>query len=172
MKKAVIIIAEKDFQDKEYSGTKKSLEKAGIEAITCSKSKGVKKGVLGGEVNAEIGFDEVREEEFDCVAFIGGGGAQRYINDKEAWKIAKTFHNDGKIVAAICIAPLILASCGILKGKRVTVWDDGNRTQIGMIEKMGVEFEDKNVVRDGNIITANGPHAAEQFGKEIAEALK
>jgi len=75
--------------------------------------------------------------------------------------------NAGKIVAAICIAPEILAEAGLLSGKKATAWS-------GSLEKLrakGAKVENAPVVSSGRIITGNGPGAARAFGRAIAEAL-
>ncbi len=74
-------------------------------------------------------------------------------------------------MGAICIAPTILAYAGVLEGKKATVWNqDGKQAEI--LTKNGAEFVDELVVVDGKIVTANGPPAAEAFGKKILEMLK
>ena len=78
--------------------------------------------------------------------------------------MARSFAEAGKVVAAICIAPVILARAGLLKGKRATVFPDG----IPELEKAGAVYTAQSVERDGRIITGNGPEAAEAFGREIA----
>jgi protease I len=76
-----------------------------------------------------------------------------------------------KVIAAICIAPTLLAKAGLLKYKKATVWN-GDRMQEAFLKREGAIYTDEPLTIDGNIITANGPDAAEQFGKAIAEALK
>ena len=73
-----------------------------------------------------------------------------------------------KIIAAICIAPVTLANAGILNGKKATVFPSGKNDLI----RNGAKYTGDSVTVDGNIITANGPMAAEAFGKKIVEMLK
>jgi protease I len=171
MKKAVLIIAEHDFQDIEFAHTKDELEKSGIQITVASKSKGRKIGVLRTLAEATVSFKELRIDNYDAVIFIGGGGAEQYLNDKEIFKIIQDSMKKGKIVAAICIAPLILANSGILQGKNATVWDSGDGKTAAKLQMKGVKFINEDVVTDDNIITANGPGAARDFGKTIAKAL-
>jgi len=71
------------------------------------------------------------------------------------------------------ISPVILAKAGALKGKKATVWSSPlDRSPIKILEAQGAEFVDEKVVWDGNIITGNGPDAAREFGKTIADALE
>ena len=170
--RALIIIAEKNFQDIEFSHTKEELEKQDIEIKVASKTKGMKKGALGGSADAELSFNDVKVNDYDAIVFIGGGGAQQYLNDKDAHKIAQESFKKNKITAAICIAPLILANSGILKGKKATVWDGGDGKTIAKLESKGAKFINEDVVIDDNIITACGPGAARDFGEAIALRLK
>ena len=63
------------------------------------------------------------------------------------------------------MAPTILANAGLLKGKKAACAQPYN------IQIKGAIATGKNVERDGNIITANGPGAASQFGETIISAL-
>ena len=74
---------------------------------------------------------------------------------------------DEKVVAAICIAPSILVNAGILNGRRATAFP----SERDNINAVGT-FTGKPVEVDGKIITANGPEAAAEFGKKIADAIK
>jgi len=172
MKKALLIIAENNFQDIEFAHTKQELENAGIEVSVASKSKGTKIGVLRTAAIARFSFKDVRVDDYDAIVFIGGGGAEQYLNDKDAFKIAQDSVKKGKLTAAICIAPLILANAGILEGRKAVVWDAGDGRTAAKLEMRGAKFINEDVVTDGRIITANGPGAARYFGKTIAQALK
>ena len=75
----------------------------------------------------------------------------------------REFSQKGKPLAAICAAPLVLGNAGVLKGKRATIYP-------GMEELLeGAHPVDRPVVRDGNLITAQGPAIAMEFALAIAE---
>ena len=74
-------------------------------------------------------------------------------------------------MAAICIAPSLLSDAGIYQKRQVTGRDDGFGTQIAYLQKNWATFVDQPVVRDANLITANGPEAAEEFAQEILKFL-
>lgn len=65
-----------------------------------------------------------------------------------------------------------MAATGIFAGKEVTARDDGAETQIKWLKKHQAIWRGGDVVRDGKIITANGPLASVVFGKTIVEALE
>ena len=85
-----------------------------------------------------------------------------------AMKVAQDFQKNGRITAAICAGPSILANAGILIGKTVT----GTPSQEENIKNRGGEYTGMPVEVDGQIITAKGPDAAEEFGEKIAYLLE
>jgi len=171
MTKVLFIIAQQDYQDHEYGALKKILEDAGIETITASKQTGICHGAFGDSVEATIAISEINVDDYDAIIFVGGAGAVNYQHDVQAHLTAQETINRGKLLGAICIAPTILAYAGVLEGKKATVWNqDGEQAEI--LVKNGAEFVDELVVVDGKIVTANGPPAAEAFGKKILEMLK
>ncbi|MFH1682548.1 MAG: DJ-1/PfpI family protein [Candidatus Woesearchaeota archaeon] len=169
--KALFVIAQEGFQDHEYAAPKQILEDAGIEVITASKQIGRCKGSFGAITEAIVSLAEAKVAEYNVIIFIGGPGAVDYQHDQEAHHLVKEVVKENKLLAAICIAPTILAYAGVLKGKQATVWN-GDGQQSKVLEKNGATYVNKPVVVDGKIITANGPPAAEEFGKKIVELLK
>jgi protease I len=168
MKKAVFITAPNNFRDEEYFHPKEELTKAGIQVITASEKIGELKGKLGAVTESEMKIDDINPSNFDAIVFVGGAGASVFFENPTALKLANTFFKEGKIAASICIAGITLANSGILKGKKATVFIDGKDDLI----KGGADFTGKPLEIDGNIITANGPEAARDFGKALANALK
>lgn len=167
--KALLIIAPKNFRDEELFHTKEELEKAGAEVIIASSKIGNIRGMLGGTAKAELDLRSVRVEDFDAIIFIGGSGASAYYEDPQAHQIAKEAVQQSKVLAAICIAPGILAKAGVLKGKKATIW---NGDFVEILERNGARYTGKSVEIDGKIITANGPPAARDFGRAIVKAIR
>ncbi len=167
MKKVVMIIAQNDFRDEEFLQPKKILEEAGIAVNVASRKTIEARGMLGARVKPDMTIQDIKAQDFDAIIFVGGSGASTYWDDALAHKIAKDAHTAGKIVAAICIAPVTLAKAGLLKNKKCTVWS----SEAGKLKSAGANYTGGAVERDGNIITASGPQAAAQFGREIVKAL-
>jgi deglycase len=168
MKKALIVIAPKDFEDIEFLHTKEELEKAKINITITSNKKGTAVGTNGTKAQVDLGLDEVNVNDYDAIIFIGGIGACKYYRDKKALSLAIKAFNNGKKTCAICVAPLILANAGVLKNKNATVYKDLAQ----MLKEHGAIYTGKPVEVDGNIITANGPNSARLFGQTIARELK
>jgi len=172
MPKAVIIIAFKDFRDEEYFVPKEVLETAGIEVKTASNQKGRAIGADGGEAEVNLLISEINMAEFDVVVFVGGPGCLENLDNENSYKLAKETVSQNKVLASICISPVILAKAGVLKGKKATVWfSPMDKGPIKILEENGALYQEEPVVVDGKLITAVGPSAAQQFGKAIVEAL-
>ncbi|MFH1664228.1 MAG: DJ-1/PfpI family protein [archaeon] len=165
--RVVFVIAKNGFRDEELFHTKEELEKEKIETVIASTEKGLCQGKLGGTIEAELSIEEISVEEFDAIIFVGGSGAKEYFEDEIALNLAREFNKKTKLVAAICIAPSILANAGLLEGKTVTAFASEKEN----LTEQGAFFSGEPVEVSGNIVTANGPKAARDFGKKIAELL-
>ena len=73
-------------------------------------------------------------------------------------------------MAAICLAPSVLANAGVLVEKKATVYPEG--WAITALKQNGAFFDPKPIVIDGRYITANGPEVAVDFAYALVEALK
>jgi protease I len=166
MAKIALIIAN-GFRDEELFFTKQELEKAGHETIIAGNKKGTATGMLGGKAEIALELKQVKTSDFNAIVFVGGSGSEIYFKDATALKLAKEFSKEGKIVAAICIAPMILANAGLLNGKKATCFP----SEAGNLKAKGANCTGKTVEIDGKIITAAGPQAAREFGKKIVEQL-
>jgi len=166
-KKAVMIIAEKNFRDEELFEPKKILEAEGVKVIVASTSFNIARGMLGGKVKPDMLLSEIKVDDYDAIIFVGGSGASQYWNDSLAHNIAKEAVEKNKVLGAICIAPVTLANAGVLTGKKATVWP----SERGKIEARGAIYTGESVQIEGKIITAEGPQAARKFGEAIAKAL-
>jgi protease I len=171
-KKVAMIIAFRDFRDAEYFVPKEILEKAGAKITTASTRIGTAIGADGGDTEVDLLIENLNVADFDAVVFIGGPGALDYLDNENSYKVARETIEKDKILGSICISPVILAKAGVLKGKRATVWSSSlDRGPVKILKENGAIYEDKDVVQDGKIITANGPGAAEEFGKKLVEGL-
>ena len=171
MKKALLVVAQTDFQPIEYKDTRAELEKAGIEVKVASFEAAEAIAADKTKINIDIAIKDVNTNDYDAVVLIGGpGAAKQLIGNPDIIELVQNAHNNGKIVAAICISPVVLAQARLLKDRKATVWnEDGKQEEI--LAAQGAEYTEEDVVVDSRIITANGPEAAKEFGKTIADLL-
>lgn len=167
-KSVLMIIASQNFRDEEFARPKSILENAGADVTVASSSIEEATGMLGKvSVTPDVTIDRVAPADYDAVVFVGGSGASEYWDNPTAHEIATRAHEEGKIVAAICIAPVTLARAGLLDGKKATVFN----SEVENLKREGAVYTGAAVERDGNIITADGPQSAEEFGLALKKAL-
>lgn len=121
-------------------------------------------------VTTDTMLDNLHADKLDALILPGGAGAWVLRDTPEVIHLVKKMHAAGKLVAAICAAPIVLAKAGLVKDKNVTAYpaQDVYRE----LNEAGAHIvKDENVVLDGNMLTANGPGAAMLFGYCIGEYL-
>lgn len=171
MKPVLLVIAHKGFQPMEYFVTKEVVEAAGIEVKTASDGVGTAfSSITADKALINITLDDVVVDNFSGVFFIGGPGAWEFLNNKKSYRIIREAAEKCQVWGAICISPRILAAAGVLKGRRVTGWNDDSELEEILFEAKA-EYVHESVVVDGNLITADGPAAASEFGQAIVELL-
>jgi len=164
----LIVLPAENFNQQEFLSVKKSIANAGFNIFIASDAPVLCKGMKGLSVKWDVSFLNMKEPNFAGIVFIGGTGVVNYFKNISLFSIIRKFNNSGKIVAAICGAPVILANAGILVNKRVSCYPDLKNT---IIEK-NAYYCAGQVVIDNNIITAPDPSSSIEFGQAIVEKLK
>ncbi len=167
-KNILMIVASKNFRDEEYQYPRNVFEKAGYQVTVASTTKKTIPGMLSMKIKADLLLTDVDPSIFDAVVFVGGSGSTEYWDHPRAHEIALEMNQNNKLVAAICLAPLTLGRCGIMKGLKGTIYESAKKEFLDT----GAIYKDQGVVVDNHVITANGPTAAKKFGQEIVKHLK
>ena len=144
------------------------LRRAGVEVI-CA-------GLTGKPVTAsrkvklipDTSLEAVKDEAFDMIVLPGGGdGVDNLKRDPRVEAILRRMNQGKKWVTAICAAPMLLATYGILEGKEATSHPSRReQTAIG-----NVRYHEQAVIQDGHIITSRGPGTALEFALKLVEVL-
>lgn len=168
MSNVLMIIAQDQFRDEELFAPKEQLEKDGHTVKVASRKVAECKGKNGKTAMPDIALDDVDIKDYDAIVFVGGSGSKDYFDDENIHKMVREADKEGKILGAICVAPTIFANAKIIFGKKVTAYPSSATD----VSRKGAFFvEDEDVVQDGNIVTANGPAAAAEFGEKISKML-
>jgi protease I len=162
-----MIIPRKKFCDEEYISSKQILEKYGISCKVASSSLSPAIGLDGTMVFPDLQVKNLDSSVYNAFLLVGGIGCREYWHDKFIHLLLNNAHSDGKLLCAICLAPVILANAGILKGKRATA----HPSATDYLKFKGVKYSSKPVEHERNIITANGPDATEEFANKITKTL-
>ena len=169
--KLLLAIAPEQFRDEELEIPRRTFEEAGIGTDLASTAAGTCTGMLGGTAEATMAFEDVNDDDYVGIVVVGGSGSEKHLwGSERLQELVRSFFEEGKVVGAICLAPVVLARAGILAGRHATVY----RTPISVaeMEKGGANLLEIPVVADMQIVTANGPAAAAQFADTIITKLE
>ncbi len=132
------------------------LRRGGLEVV--SAALGPDRAVCGSRgvtILADMLWPEV--DEFDAIVLPGGGkGAENLGADLRVVETLRAFDAADKFIAAICAAPTVLATAGLLQGRRATCYP-------ACAAELGQAYDNVPVVADRNIITGQGPGTAMLF---------
>jgi protease I len=121
----------------------------------------------GYPVTVDVQADAVSAVEFDAVVVPGGYAPDMMRRHEAMVRLVREAAQHGKVVAAICHAGWMLASAGVIGGKKVTsffsIKDD--------MANAGGQWVDQEVVVDGTLITSRKPDDLPAFCREIVKAL-
>ena len=111
-------------------------------------------------------LDQALKQQYDMVVLPGGlPGADNLNNDPRIRALLTRMAASDRFTAAICAAPKVLASAGLLKGRKATSFP-------GVLDAFeGLSYRSDPVVRDGKVITSRGPGTAMDFSLELIEIL-
>lgn len=144
------------------------LRRAGIEVITAGLDDQPIKASRGVNLIPDTTLDNALQQEFDLIALPGGLPGADYLNqDERIQSLLKQMAGNDKYIAAICAAPKVLATAGLLENRRATSFP-------GTLEKLNLantELDTNPVVQDGKIITSRGPGTAMDFALTLIENL-
>ena len=169
--KLLLAIAPERFRDEELVIPKRAFEEAGIGVDIASTVAGTCTGMLGARVEAAMTFDEVDPGDYAGIVVVGGAGSQDHLwGSKRLQALVRAFFERGGVVAAICVAPVVLARAGILAGRQATVYP--SPAAVAEMKKANAILHEIPVVADMQIVTANGPGAAAQFAETIITKLE
>lgn len=144
------------------------LSRAGINVVTVGLDEQIVTASRGMQLKPDKILDEILANDFDMLVLPGGlPGADHLNDDKRIQAIVKEFAEKNKYLAAICAAPRVFATAGVLEGKHVTSFP-------GALDNFPVNnmvYEEKAVVVDGKIITSRGPGTAMDFTLTLIDLL-
>jgi len=144
------------------------LTRAGINVITAGLDEKIVTASRGMKLVPDRLLDDVLEENFDMIVLPGGlPGADHLNNDHRIQTLVKTMADKNKYVTAICAAPRVLATAGLLDGKHATSFPGA----LDQFPANNMTYEEKAVVIDGNVVTSRGPGTAMDFALTLIELL-
>src|SRR3954454_1563070 len=115
-------------------------------------------------VGVDLTLDQADPAEYDGLLIPGGFVNPDLMRQSAgARAFVRAFGESGKPIASLCHGPWVLASAGILKGRRLTSWP-GLRNDL---VNAGATWIDEPLVHDGNLVTSRGPQDLRPFVSAI-----
>lgn len=166
MVNALVLLAD-GFEDIEAVTVIDVLRRGGVETVAASVGGKLEvRSARGIVLKADAAFAEVARDDFDALVLPGGGeGTENLRRAPEVLERLRKQKEDGRLVCAICAAPLVLVDAGVLDdGQHVTCYPscvmDLDRPSAGV-----------PVVADGDVITGQAPGSALLFALVVLQAL-
>lgn len=163
MPKAILLLAE-GFEEIEAVTVVDVLRRAGVLVTTAALTGLHVAGAHEIVVQADVSLDDVEANDFDALILPGGQpGSTNLQRDARVLALVRRFVGKNKLTAAICAAPTVLESAGVLGGRRATCYPGS--------ELPSAQFELSAVVEDGCIVTSRGPGTAIDFALTLVRRL-
>ena len=155
------------FEETEALVTLDMLRRAAIDVRTVGVGSEIVCGTHGIKVFSDIGEGEVSTDFCDGVILPGGmPGTENLFASETVNKITDYCFGAGKLICAICAAPVIPGRKGLLKGHKAVCFPGFEN------ELAGATVCDVPCVKSDNIITAKGAGCVFEFSYEIISAVK
>jgi len=168
-KKVAILVAD-GFEQVELTEPKKALEEAGAVTAIVSPAKSKVKGWdmkdWGKELPVDVPLDQADAGDYDALLLPGGVMNPDHLRrNAKAQQFVKAFFDQGKPVAAICHGPWTLIDAGVARGRKMTSYE----TIQTDLKNAGVDWVDREVVVDGNLVTSRKPDDIPAFNRAMVE---
>jgi len=168
--KKIAILVDDYFEQAEFEKPLEELRKSGAVVTVVGASQkdlhGMRHTEIGDAFTADELLANVQYDDFDALVLPGGvinADHLRMDNAARAW--VREFVAHGKLIAAICHAPWLLVSAGVVKDRKLTSY----YTLQDDIRNAGATWVDETVVTDGNLITSRKPDDIPAFVQAIRQ---
>jgi protease I len=165
--KRIAILCGPDYEDMELHYPRYRLLEEGAEVVVAGIGPADYKGKKGYPVTVDAQIVDLDPNDFDAVVIPGGYAPDHMRRSEDLLRFVRAIHDQGKAVAAICHAPWVTISAGIVKGRRVTcvpaIKDD--------VLNAGADYVDRPVVVDGNLMTSRRPDDLPEFLPALIELI-
>jgi protease I len=165
--KQIAYLLEDGFEDLEFWVPLMRLREEGAQVTVVSPKGGAFTGKHGLKAASDLPASQVTPDQFDALVVPGGWAPDKLRRYPEITSLVRGVHRQGKIVAAICHAGLVLISAGIVSGCKATgslgIKDD--------LVNAGAEWVDAPAFRDGNLVWGRVVEDIPDFCRELVQAL-
>lgn len=171
--KKVAILATDGFEKSELFQPLEALKKEGATVHIISNKEGEIKSWdktdWGESIKVDKKISEANEVDYNSLVLPGGViNPDQLRTDEGALNFIRAFFKSGKPVAAICHAPWLLISAGVIEGRQVTSYHSIKDDVINA----GANWVDKEVVVDEGLVTSRNPDDLPAFCDKVIEETR
>jgi len=166
--KRVAILVTDGFEQIELTSPRETLDKAGAKTVLVSPKSGEVQGFRhfdkADRFKVDLPLAKADASDFDAVLLPGGvinGDALRI--ESRAKQFVQEMDQAGKPIAVICHGGWLLISAGLVQGRRITTWP----TLQDDMRNAGADWQDREVIRDRNLISSRKPDDLPAFNREL-----
>jgi deglycase len=170
--KRVAILVTDGFEQIELTSPRETLDKAGAKTVLVSPKSGEVQGFRhfdkADRFKVDLPLAKADASDFDAVLLPGGvinGDALRI--ESRAKQFVQEMDQAGKPIAAICHGGWLLISAGLVQGRRISTWP----TLQDDMRNAGADWQDREVIRDRNLISSRKPDDLPAFNRELLGAI-
>jgi protease I len=164
----VAIVVEEQYQDLEVWYPLLRLKEAGHEVVVAGCGAERYTGKYGYPIQVDQDAADLDPQTLDGIVIPGGWAPDRLRLHEPVLALTRSLFERGKVVASICHGGWVLASAGICAGRELTSYvaikDD--------LVHAGAKWVDREVVRDGNLVTSRMPGDLPAFMRTVLAALQ
>ena len=162
----VLVLMAPGFEEIELTAPVDILRRLEIPVTTAGVKSRAVEGAHGMVVQADVLMVDVKPEDYAGIILPGGPASWLLRDTPAVLSLVREMQKAGKLVAAICAAPIALEAAGVLAGRRCTCYP-GVEGEL----KSAAEVVAEPAVTDGQLVTGRGPGAALEFGFALGAAL-
>jgi protease I len=170
--KRVAIIVTDGFEQIEMTSPREVLDKAGAKTVLVSPKdsevQAFRHHDRANKFKVDLPLARANAADFDALVLPGGvinGDALRV--EKRAQQFVQEMDRAGKPIAVICHGGWLLISAGLMNGRRITTWP----TLQDDMRNAGADWQDREVIRDRNLVSSRKPDDLPAFNREIVGTI-
>ncbi len=169
----VAILVTDGFEQVEMTEPRKALDQAGAKTYLIAPEKdnvqGMNHDEKGSKFPVDLKLEGVSPSDFDALLLPGGvANPDKLRMLPAAVKFVKGIAQSGKPIAAICHGPWLLLEADLVRGRKVTSWPSLQTD----IRNAGGQWEDREVVVDGGLVTSRKPDDIPAFNRQVIELFR
>jgi protease I len=171
--KKIAMIATDGVEQVELTGPRDALRAEGATVTLIGLKTGDIQGMnhhdKGDKIGVDAAIDAVQPEQFDALVLPGGvANPDTLRTNKQVVAFVEAFGQGGKPIAAICHGPWTLIEADVVRGKKLTSWPSLQTD----LRNAGATWEDREVVRDGMLVTSRKPDDIPAFNRELISLIQ